>query len=69
MQQLSVVVDGKNYNLESQTAVPYRLLVLGDDKAKLVKDEHKTAHDSYQVYEFLFPDEKTRKFAMVGQSE
>ena len=46
-----------------------QLLVLGDYKAKLVKDEHRTTYDSYQVYEFLFPDGKTRKFQVVGQIE
>jgi hypothetical protein len=44
-------------------------LALGDYKAKLVKDEHESAYDSYQVYEFLLPDKKTRKFVVVGQSE
>jgi hypothetical protein len=28
-----------------------------------------TTYDSVQVYEFLFPDGKTRKFYVVGQSE
>jgi hypothetical protein len=67
MQQLSVVIDGKNYSLQSGTAPG--LLALGDYKAKLVKDEHKTPYDSIQVYEFLFSDKKTRRFEVVGQSE
>jgi hypothetical protein len=45
------------------------LLALGDYKAKLVKDEHKTTYGSNQVYEFLFPDKKTRQFTVVGQTE
>jgi len=44
-------------------------LALGDYKAKLVRDEHKTSYESAQVYEFLFPDKKTRRFEVVGQSE
>jgi hypothetical protein len=65
--QLKVVINGKNFVLSS-SAVP-GLLALGDYKAKLLKDEHKTAYDSYQVYEFLFPDKKTRKYIVVGQWE
>jgi len=41
----------------------------GDYKARLVKDEHKTAYDSYQIYEFLFPDKKTRQYHLVGITE
>jgi hypothetical protein len=67
-QQLSVVIEGKNYTLESEIS-PYLLLALGDYKAKLVKDEHKTTYDSAQIYEFMFPDKKTRRFTVIGQSE
>jgi hypothetical protein len=67
-QQLSVVIEGKNYALESEIS-PYLLLALGDYKAKLVKDEHKTTYDSAQIYEFLFADKKTRRFTVIGQSE
>jgi hypothetical protein len=67
-QVLDVVIDGKKYELSSMLALG-RLLALGDYKAKLVKDEHGTAYDSYEVYEFLFPDMKTRQFLVVGQSE
>jgi hypothetical protein len=45
------------------------LLALRDYKAKLLKDEHKTTYDSYQTYEFLFADKKTRGYIVVGQSE
>jgi hypothetical protein len=67
-QQLSVVIDGKNYALESQS-VPNVLLAVGDYKAKLVKDEHRTTYDSSQAFEFLFADKKTRRFDVIGQSE
>jgi hypothetical protein len=67
-QKLNVVIDGKNYQLESYGAFN-SLLALGDYKAKLVKDEHKATHDSLRVYEFLFPGQKTRKFNVVGQTE
>jgi hypothetical protein len=35
----------------------------------LVKDEHRTTYDSYQLYEFLFPDSKTRRFDVAGEIE
>ncbi len=67
-QVLNVLIDGKKYELGSELRIS-RLLALGDYKAKLVQDEHKTTYDSYQVYELLFSDKKTRKFLLVGQTE
>jgi hypothetical protein len=66
-QKLSVTIDGKKYELRSSRV--NALLALGDYKAKLVRNDHRTAYDSYQVYEFLFPDNKTRKFEVVGAME
>jgi hypothetical protein len=67
-QVLSVVIAGKNYSLISENA-PGLLLALGDYKAKLVRDEHKTAYESHQTYEFSFPDKKTKRYDVNGQSE
>jgi hypothetical protein len=67
-QDLSVVIDGKKYELACECATG-TLLALGDFKAKLVKDEHKTTYDSIRVYEFLFADKKTRRFEVIGQTE
>ena len=64
-QELDVVIEGKRYELLAANA----LLALGDYKAKLVKDEHRTAYESFQVYGFLFPDKKIRKFTVVGVTE
>jgi hypothetical protein len=64
---LSVVINGKKYEL--QGVGTEAVLAPGDYKAKLVKDEHKTAYDSYQLYEFLFPDMKTRLYHLVGVTE
>jgi hypothetical protein len=66
-QYLDVVIEGKKFQL----ADPNNgyLLALGDYKAKLVKDDHKTPYESIRMYEFQFPDKKTRKFAVAGQSE
>lgn len=67
-QDLSVVIDEKKYELLCECATG-TILALGDYKAKLFKDEHKTAYDSIQVYEILFADKKTRRFEVVGQTE
>jgi hypothetical protein len=67
-QDLSAVIDGKKYELLCECATG-AVLALGDYKAKLVKDEHKTTYDSIRVYEFLFADRKTRGFEVVGQTE
>jgi hypothetical protein len=66
-QQLDVVIGGKRYELFASNI--NALLALCDYKAKLVRDEHPNAYDSFQVYEFLFPDKKTRKFTVVGVTE
>lgn len=62
------MIDGKNYGLESEGDVNVLLAVI-DYKAKLVKDEHRTKYDSYKVYEFLFSDQRTRRFIVVSQTE
>jgi hypothetical protein len=65
--RLSVIMDGKKYELQG---VPTRaMLAPGDYKARRVKDEHKTTYDSLRVYEFLFPDMKTRQYYLVGVAE
>jgi hypothetical protein len=71
-QTLNIIIDGKKYELEAAaSANPWDMALLapGDYKAKLVRDVHKTAYESSQVYEFLFPDKKTRRFIVVGLSE
>jgi len=75
VQRISVIIDGKNYELEAPATLRANLqagvtlLALGDYKARLVQDVHKTAYESSQAYEFQFSDKKTRKFMVVGQSE
>jgi len=64
--RLNVVIDGKKYCLSD----PYNgVLSPADYKAKLVKDQHKTSYETEQTYEFLFPDNKTRTYTLIGQSE
>lgn len=67
VQELDVVINAKKYQLLG--GAKGGLIGLGDYKAKLDKDEHPTAYESAQEYQFLFPDNKTRKFAVIGQSE
>jgi hypothetical protein len=64
---LSAIIDGKKCEL--QGVGTEAVLAPGDYKAKLIKDEHKTSYDSFQVYEFLFPDMKTRQYHLVGITE
>lgn len=73
-QKLNVVIDGKKYEREAPTLranlqAGVALLALGDYKAKLVQDKHRTACESSQAPEFLFPDNTTRKFTVVGWIE
>jgi len=44
-------------------------LIPGDYKARLVQDVHKIGYETSPAYEFLFPDKKTKKIAVVGLSE
>jgi hypothetical protein len=67
-QGLDVVIQTKKYQLGGDPRGG-SLLALGDYKAKLVKDEHPSAYESHQEYELLFSDNKTKKFAVIGQSE
>lgn len=41
----------------------------GDYHARLTTDEHKTAYESLQQFEILFPDGSTRRFNVIAQSE
>jgi len=66
-QELKVTIDGKKYDLSAPS--DGSLLALGDYKAKLVQDNHKTRYESFQIYEFQFPDKKTVRFTVIGQRE
>jgi hypothetical protein len=67
-QGLDVIIHAKKYQLGGDPRGG-SLLALGDYKAKLVKDEHPSAYEARQEYEFLFSDNKTKKFIVIGQSE
>jgi hypothetical protein len=68
--RLKVLLDGKKCELEG-IDVENSLLVPGDYKAKTlplkVKDVH--TYDVYENYEIIFPDKKTRRYALVGITE
>jgi hypothetical protein len=67
-QMVKAVIDGKKYEMAARPDYPM-LLALGDYKAKLVKDQHRGTYSYQQEYEFLFSDQKTKKFRVVGQTE
>ena len=68
-QYLDVTINGKRYELESVLGVG-TLLELGDYKARLSTDDHENGgYDLRQVYEFQFPDRRTREFLVVGHLE
>jgi len=69
MQKLTVIIDGKKYELEAEAKGRVALLSLGDYKARLIDDAHKNTYESSQTYELQFADKKTRKFVVIGQSE
>ena len=68
-QKLDVLVDVKKYELTASVPNKGGLLKPGDYKARLVRDEHQSAYEASQEYEFQFPDKKTRKFFVSGQTE
>ena len=69
MQQISVLIDGAKYEMESVTNLPKGIVALGDYKAKLVKDQQKPTHEFNRTYELMFPDGSTRQFVVTGQME
>lgn len=69
VQQITAVVDGAKYELESETFFPKGIVALGDYQAKLVSDEQKPTQEFNRTYDLMFPDGSTRKFRVIGQTE
>lgn len=70
--ELHVMINGKKYILDSISTFSLnkvRLLKLGDYPARLTRDAHPNSYEFSQNYELLFPNGKTRKFVVIGQSE
>jgi hypothetical protein len=63
---LVAVIDAKTYELDTLGGEFY-LLRVGDYKAKIVQNDAHKDYEYHRVYEFLFPDGKTRKFTVVGE--
>jgi len=72
-QQLTATIEGRHYELAAGDfrALGRRqgLVAIGDYKARIVKQEGKANYEIIRVYEFLFPDNTTERFAVVGMSE
>ena len=69
VQQITALIGGEKYELESETFFPKGIVALGDYKAKLVEDQQKPTHEFTRAYELMFPDQSTRKFRVTGQAE
>jgi hypothetical protein len=72
-QRLDAVIDGRSYELASlpvtSPILSGAILLPGDYRAKIVKDEHKVPYKMLLVYEFKFPDGKTDRFNVIGMTE
>ncbi len=68
IQTLTVTIAGKHYLLWGPL-ISGSMIDPGDYRAKLTTDVHKTSYLSSQEYEFLFPDGKTWKCFLTGESE
>ena len=68
--KLKVLIDGKKYEMQALDGED-SLLALGDYKARTVEVRVKDAHpyDVHTTYEILFPDKKTRRYALTGIME
>lgn len=61
--QISVVISGKKFELDSNAYLRDGLLIPGDYKARLIKSKDKTpTYELNQTYLLQFPDGKTTKF-------
>jgi len=65
-QHLTVLIDGKKYELEAGGG---SLLRVGDYKAKVEKDNTQRTYEYERIYEFLFGDGSTRRYWVVGEEE
>jgi len=67
-QQLTILIDGVKYELESETFFPKGIVALGDYEAELI-DDQKPTHEFTRAYDLIIPDGSTRKFRVIGQTE
>ena len=82
VQHLTVLIDGKKYDLDSdfvQHVLRLHVLRVGDYKARIYvapskwpgfqNNDTPNAYEYRLSYEFLFPDGQTRQYFVVGESE
>jgi hypothetical protein len=67
MQQLSVIIAEKHYELEANTNT--KVLPVGDYMARISYDKIDPNQEYVRVYELLFADGTTRRYTVVGESE
>lgn len=73
-QLITATIEETKYELspaDSKTSRDSRkgLLAIGDYKARILRDDHKNSYQVIRVYEFLFPDNSTKRFEVVGMSQ
>jgi hypothetical protein len=68
-QEITVDIDGKKYELQSETFFPKGIVALGDYKAKLLDEQTKPTGEFTRTYDLQFPDQSKRKFHVIGQME
>jgi hypothetical protein len=66
---LKALIDGRTYELESQTILPKGVVPLGDYHAKLIDDKQKPTGEFQRTYDVMFVDGSTRKFSVTGQMD
>lgn len=62
-------IEGKKYQLESETFFSKGLVALGDYHAKLSDHKEKPTKEFTRSYDLMFPDGSTRTFNVIGQME
>lgn len=68
-QVLTAQVEGKKFELESETFFSKGLVALGDYQAKLGDHKEKPTGEFTRSYDLMFPDGSTRTFNVIGQTE
>ena len=68
VQQLTVLIDGKKYELQERYS-RNDVLRVGDYKARIAADQTQRAYEYQRTYEFLFPDGQVRQYSVVGEEQ
>lgn len=68
-QVLTAQIDGKKYELESETFLSKGIVALGDYRAKLEENKVKPTGEFTRSYDLMFPDGSTRTFKVIGEME